>query len=68
MPVYDNTDPAIKSMQGLHAYYYFPSNCAQRVTCLQPWYAPLVCLMLRTRARLKRGGPSPAEPGLAARA
>ena len=38
MPVHDNTDPAVKSMQGL-----------------------------RARARLKRGGPSPAAPGLAAR-
>ena len=32
MPVYDHTDTAIKSMRGLHAYYYFLSNCAQRVT------------------------------------
>ena len=38
MPVYDNTDPAIKSIQGL-----------------------------RAEARLKRGGSSPAAPGLAAR-
>ena len=32
MPVYENTDPGIKSMKGLHVYHYFLSNCAQRVT------------------------------------
>ncbi len=49
MPVYDNTDPAIKSMQGLHAYYYFLSNCAQRVTIALeekglPWTAHAINL------------------------
>lgn len=32
------------------------------VARLQPWYAPLVCLMLRTKSRLQRGGPAPAQP------
>ena len=32
MPVFENTDPDIKSMEGLHVYHYFLSNCAQRVT------------------------------------
>lgn len=32
MPVYENPDPGIKSMKGLHVYHYFLSNCAQRVT------------------------------------
>ena len=32
MPVYENTDPDIRSMKGLHVYHYFLSNCAQRVT------------------------------------
>ena len=32
MPVYENADPDIGSMQGLHVYHYFLSNCAQRVT------------------------------------
>ena len=31
MPVYENADPGIKSMKGLHVYHYFLSNCAQRV-------------------------------------
>ena len=31
MPVYDNADPSIKSMKGIHVYHYFLSNCAQRV-------------------------------------
>ena len=30
MPIFENTDPGIKSMKGLHLYYYFMSNCAQR--------------------------------------
>ena len=32
MPVYENPDPGIKSMKGLHVYHYFLSNCAQRVS------------------------------------
>ncbi len=32
------------------------------VARLQPWYAPLVCLMLRTKSRMQRGGPAPAQP------
>lgn len=28
MPVFENTDPDIRSMKGLHVYYYFLSNCA----------------------------------------
>ena len=32
MPVYENADPDIKSMKGIHVYHYFLSNCAQRVT------------------------------------
>ena len=31
MPVYRDADPAIKSMQGIHLYHYFLSNCSQRV-------------------------------------
>ena len=36
------------------------------VVRLQPWYAPLVCLMLRTKSRLQRGGPAPGRPRMAA--
>lgn len=32
MPVFENTGPDIRSMKGLHVYYYFPSNCARRVS------------------------------------
>ena len=31
MPVYDDADPSIKSMKGIHVFHYFLSNCAQRV-------------------------------------
>lgn len=33
MPVYHPSDPQISAMKGIHVYYYFMSNCAQRV-CL----------------------------------
>ena len=36
------------------------------VTRIQPWYSPFVCLMLRTKSRLQRGGPAPSQPRLAA--
>lgn len=31
MPVYENADPDIKSMGGIHLYQYFMSNCSQRI-------------------------------------
>ena len=31
MPVLESSDPAITGMKGLHVYYHFMSNCAQRV-------------------------------------
>ena len=36
------------------------------VTRIQPWYAPLMCLALRIKSRLRRGGPPPMQPRLAA--
>ncbi len=33
MPIYHPDDPVISAMKGIHVYYYFMSNCAQRV-CL----------------------------------
>ena len=33
MPTYQDVDPDIKAMQGIHLYQYFLSNCSQRV-CL----------------------------------
>ena len=32
------------------------------VTRIQPWYAPLMCLALSIKSRLRRGGPAPAQP------
>ena len=32
------------------------------VKALQPWYASLVCQVLRFKSRLKRGGPPPKQP------
>ena len=31
MPIYENAEPDIRSMQGIHLYQYFLSNCSQRV-------------------------------------
>ena len=36
------------------------------VTRIQPWYAPLMCLVLKVKSRLRRGGPAPMQPRLAA--
>ncbi|HJP37149.1 MAG: glutathione S-transferase family protein [Gammaproteobacteria bacterium] len=36
------------------------------VARLQPWYAPLVCRALRLKSRIRRGGPPPRQPRLAA--
>ena len=67
MPSYQDVDPDIKAMQGIHLYQYFLSNCSQRgVTGIQPWYAHLMCLALRFKSRLRRSGPAPMKPRLAA--
>ena len=33
---------------------------------IQPWYANLMCLALRIKSRLRRSGPAPMKPRLAA--
>ena len=35
------------------------------VTGIQPWYAPLMCLALKIKSRMRRGSPAPLQPRLA---
>ena len=35
------------------------------VTGIQPWYASLMCLALKIKSRMRRGGPAPLQPRLA---
>ena len=52
MPVYEDADPGIKSMKGLHVYHYFMSNCASAYV-----------LHSKKRARTGRPTPSTCLPG-----
>ena len=76
MPVYEDADPGIKSMKGLHVYHYFMSNCAQRV-CIaleekgKDWTPHAVNLFTRENTtdeyfRINPTGLVPAQPRLAA--